>query len=142
MTLSGDSVLEAGVQLFLAFLLALPLGWAHERGSRSVGFRTYPLLSVCVCGFLVVAADAGWETREQADAFYGVLTGIGFVGSGAIVKSREHVQGMSMAVSLWVTGAIGAGVAYGALLLSAALSLTSLATLLGPRLVAGRRGAP
>ena len=50
---------------------------------------------------------------EQADVFYGVLSGIGFVASGAVLKSPEGAGGMSTAVSLWVTGAIGAGVACG-----------------------------
>ena len=94
-------------------LLALPLGWEREQRSRSAGLRTYPLLSVCVCGFLLLAQSTAGGPTEQADVFYGVLIGIGFVGSGAIVKSPERARGMSTAVSLWVTGAIGAGVAYG-----------------------------
>jgi putative Mg2+ transporter-C (MgtC) family protein len=131
-------MLDVSVRLALAALLALPLGWERERRSRSAGLRTYPLLSLCVCGFLLLGQKVAWGASEQADVFYGVLTGIGFVGSGAIMKSTEDVAGIGTAVSLWVTGAIGAGVAYGGLLLSATLSLMSLLGLWMPSLVKSR----
>jgi putative Mg2+ transporter-C (MgtC) family protein len=142
MTLNEHPVLDAILRLGLAFLLVLPLGWERERRSRSAGLRTYPLLSVCVCGFLLLAQRTGWGPGGQADAFYGVLNGIGFVGSGAILKSARSTGGMSTAVGLWVTGAIGAGVAYGIPLISAALSLMSVLALEAPTLVRRRQGAP
>ena len=124
----------------------LPLGWEREQRSRSAGLRTYPLLSLCVCGFLLLAQRGAWGPTQQADVFYGVLSGIGFVGSGAVMKSPESggesAGGMSTAVSLWVTGAIGAGVAYGSLLISGALSLTSVLVLWAPSLVRRKQGAP
>jgi putative Mg2+ transporter-C (MgtC) family protein len=64
---------------------------------------------------------------------------MGFVGSGAVVKSREQARGLSTAVSLWVSGAIGAGVAYGNALISAAISLMSVLALWAPAF-ARRRG--
>lgn len=132
------SILEAAANVALAIVLALPLGWVREGRSRDAGLRTYPLLSACVCGFLQVGRSAAWEPREMADAVYGVLSGISFVGSGAIMKSGDDARGMSTAVSLWVTGAIGAGVALGAALLSAALAAAILLTLWVPRLIALR----
>jgi putative Mg2+ transporter-C (MgtC) family protein len=123
-------------------LLALPLGWERERRSRSAGLRTYPLLSLCVCGFLLIAKGMGGGASEQADALYGVLNGIGFVGSGAILNSRRGAAGMNSAVSLWVTGAIGAGVAYGTPLLSAALSLLSVLALWASSMLSRSWSAP
>jgi putative Mg2+ transporter-C (MgtC) family protein len=131
-------VLDATVRLVLAFLLVLPLGWEREQRSRSAGLRTYPLLSVCACGFLLLAQRAAGGPGEQADVFFGVLNGIGFAGSGAIVKSPEGARGMRTAVSLWVTGAIGVSVACASPLISAALSLMSVLALWTPSL-AGRR---
>jgi putative Mg2+ transporter-C (MgtC) family protein len=121
-------ILDAALRLALAFLLVLPLGWARARRSRSAGLRTYPLLSACICGFFLVAQSAGWDPRAQADVFYGVLGGIGFVGGGAIVKSPASARGTSAAVTLWVAGAIGAGVAYRLPAISAALALTCAST--------------
>jgi putative Mg2+ transporter-C (MgtC) family protein len=139
MMLHDHPILDAVLRLGVAFLLVLPLGWEREQRSRSAGLRTYPLLSACVCGFLLLAQRTAAGPSGQADVFYGVLGGIGFVGSGAIVQSREGAGGMSTAVSLWVTGAIGAGVAYGLPLISAALSLMSVLALWLPSLVR-RRG--
>jgi putative Mg2+ transporter-C (MgtC) family protein len=119
----------------LALALALPLGWERERRSRSVGLRTYPLVSACVCGFLLIGQQSAGGMAEHADVLYGVLSGVGFVGSGAVLKSPEGAGGMSTAVSLWVTGAIGAGLAYDMTLISAALSLVSILTLSASSLV-------
>ena len=141
MTLTDHPVLDAALRLGLAFLLAVPLGWEREQHSRS-GLRTYPLLSVTVCGFLLLAQRSAGGQSEQADIFYGVLMGIGLVGSGAIVKSPEHAGGLSTAVSLWVTGAIGAGVAYGSPLISATLSVVSVLALWAPSLVRLRKETP
>lgn len=112
--------------LAVAFALALPVGWQRQRGIDSPGLRAYPLLSVCVCGFLLVGLRVAEGPGEGADIFYGVLTGIGFVGSGAILKSAHRAVGLDTAVALWVTGAIGAGVACGAPAVSAALSAATL----------------
>jgi putative Mg2+ transporter-C (MgtC) family protein len=129
------SILGGALRLALALVLALPIGWQRERRSRSAGLRTYPLVSACVCGFLLLAQERAGGAGAQADVFYGVLSGIGFVGSGAVFKSPEGASGMSTAVSLWVTGAIGAGVAYGIPLISAALSLMTFLALSAPAVV-------
>jgi putative Mg2+ transporter-C (MgtC) family protein len=139
MMLGNHPVIAAALRLGLALLLVLPLGWDREQRSRSAGLRTYPLLSMCVCGLLVLAQRSAGGASEQADVFYGVLNGIGFVGSGAIVRSPQHVAGMNTAVSLWVTGAIAASLAYGNWLIAAALSLMSMLALWAPSLVTRRQ---
>lgn len=129
----GDAVVRLG----LSFLLALPLGWERDQRSRWGGQRSYLMLSACVCAFVLIAQSAGWGPSEQANAFYGALGGIGFVCAGAILKSAEGARGRSTAARLWVTGAIGAGVAYGIPLVSVALSLMSVAVLAGASLLTG-----
>jgi putative Mg2+ transporter-C (MgtC) family protein len=132
-------VVDAVLRLALAFVLVLPLAWERERRSRSAGLRTFALLSMSVCGFLLLAQGMAGGAMAQADAFYGVLLGIGFVGSGAVVKSPDHPRGMATAVALWVTGAIGTGVAYGQTLVSAAVSLMCLVALRAPSLARLRK---
>ncbi len=140
MTLYEPTTLEAVLRLALAFLLGWALGWVRER-SRSAGMRTYPLLSLCTCGFLLLGRTAAGGPGEQQDVLFGVITGIGFVGSGAVMKTPDGAEGMSTAVSLWVTGAIGAGVAFGATSISVALVLLSLFGLRAPPLATRRRVA-
>lgn len=120
----------------LAFA-AVPVGWERDRRRRSAGLTTYALLSASVCGFLLLALRNSGRPIG-ADAFYGVLFGVGFVGSGAIVKSPEHDHGLNTAIGLWITGAIGAGVAYGSALVSTAVSLMTVATLWAPALARRR----
>jgi putative Mg2+ transporter-C (MgtC) family protein len=137
MTPPDLSALDAVLRLATAFVLALPLGWDREQRSRSAGLRTYPLLAVCACGFLLLAQQQTADASAQADVLYGLLSGIGFVGSGAMMRSPD--RGMSTAMSLWVTGAIGAGVAYGNAQIPAALTLLTLVALRAPKAFA-RRG--
>ena len=141
MTLDDHPVLVPVLRLALAFLLALPLGWERDERRRSAGLRTYALLSVSVCGFLLIAQRTAGGPGEQADAFYGVLLGMGFVGSGAVVRSPEHGPELTAAVSLWVAGAIGAGVAYGNALVSMAVSLITVVAFWAPSLARRRKAA-
>ncbi len=134
MTPFAPATVDAAAKLGLALVLGLPLGWARERQSRSAGLRTYPLLSLSVCGFFLVGLRTMGGPSEQADVFFGVLTGIGFVTGGALATSREAGRGMDTAVSLWVTGAIGAGVAHGIPLTSAALAGATTLALRAPPL--------
>lgn len=131
---------DAALRLGLSCLLVLPLGWEREEHARSAGLRTYPLLSAGVCGFLLLGQRAAGGLSGQADIFYGVLNGIGFVGSGAILKTEDGAAGLSSAVSLWVAGAIGASVAFGATLIAAALALLSTLALSAPTLIERWRG--
>jgi putative Mg2+ transporter-C (MgtC) family protein len=88
---------------------------------------------VGACAFLLLGQEFVHDPSNQADVFYGLLSGISFVGSGAVMKSGDHVEGMTSAVSLWVTAAIGAGLAYGSILIPGALTLLTFFALRAPR---------
>jgi putative Mg2+ transporter-C (MgtC) family protein len=113
-----------------AFLLALPLGWERELASRTPGLRTFPLVALGACAYLLIGQQALGESAEaQARVLSGLLTGIGFVGGGAILKGKRDVRGIATAASLWNTGAIGAAAAYGRYGLGLILSVANLLTL-------------
>jgi putative Mg2+ transporter-C (MgtC) family protein len=97
----------------IAFLLALPVGWDRERSERSAGLRTFPLVAMASCGYILIAAPilAG-HPEGQARVIEGLITGIGFIGGGAILKGDGAVRGTATAASIWNTGAIGAAVAF------------------------------
>ena len=100
------------VKLALAFLLALPVAWTREREERSAGLRTFTIVALASCGY-VIATQAKLTNSPDglSRIIQGLITGIGFIGSGAILKSDHHVKGTSTAASIWATGAIGAAVA-------------------------------
>src|SRR5262245_46763103 len=106
-----------------AFALALPIGWERERDDRSAGLRTFPLVAVASCGYVLVAESVfGAAGPDHSRLLQGLITGIGFIGGGAILKSAGTVRGTATAASVWNTGAVGAAVAYGAYEIAVILS--------------------
>lgn len=100
--------------LVTAYLLALPIGWHREREERSAGFRTFPLVAVASCGFIQAAESITTDNPEAlARIIEGVITGMGFIGGGAILRLNSSVKGTATAASLWATGAIGIACAMG-----------------------------
>jgi putative Mg2+ transporter-C (MgtC) family protein len=101
------------LHLLLAFVLALPIGWEREQAARSAGLRTFPLVAIGSCGFVLIGRGVlGPDPQAQARIIEGLMTGIGFIGGGAILKSQASVHGTATAASIWLTGAVGAAVAY------------------------------
>ena len=97
--------------LTIAFMLALLIGWNREQEDRSAGMRTFPLVAIAACGFVqAVEVLLRNEPQGMARVVGGVITGIGFIGGGAILKGGGEVQGTATAASLWATGAIGVAV--------------------------------
>src|SRR5690606_27360778 len=97
-----------------AYVLALPIGWNREKHERSAGLRTFPLVALAACGF-VQATEPLARTSPEAMAriVEGLITGVGFIGGGAILKLGGSVRGTATAASLWATGATGAAVGLG-----------------------------
>ncbi len=97
--------------LVLAYLLSIPIAWDREDRARSAGLRTFPLVAVAACGYVLIGFAALESTDAQARIMQGLMTGIGFIGGGAILKGEGSVEGTATAASLWATGAIGMAVA-------------------------------
>jgi len=99
-------------QLGIAFLLALPIALNREYKARGAGMRTYPLVSIACCAFMLVARDVYDGDAAEARVMYGIITGMGFIGGGAILKNNSGVSGTASAAGIWLTGSIGLSVAY------------------------------
>lgn len=116
-----------------AFVLALPVAWNREHRERSAGLRTFPLVALASCAFVRLALDSfGPGSDMLARVLAGLITGVGFIGGGAILKSERRVTGTATASGLWCTGALGAAVAlerYEIALLIAVLTFFTLAWL-------------
>jgi len=118
------------VSLAVAYALALPIGWNREQEERSAGIRTFPLVAMAACGFVLVAiAVLGANSPGQARILEGLMTGVGFIGGGAILKHGTQALGTATAASLWATGALGAAVGYGLYDIAAILSAVTYVTL-------------
>lgn len=118
------------VALTVAYLLALPIGWNREHAERSAGLRTFPLVAVATCGFIQAAEGiAAGEPEALARIIEGLITGMGFIGGGAILRREDSVRGTATAASLWITGAIGVSAGLGAYDVAVMLSLVTILTL-------------
>ena len=100
-------------ELLIAFVIALPIGWNREKESRSMGLRTFPLVAVASCGYMLIGVSlVGIDSDEVSRLLTGLMTGMGFIGGGAILKDGVSVKGTATAASIWNTGAVGAAVAF------------------------------
>ncbi len=118
--------------LAFAYALAFPIGWDREREERSAGLRTFPLVALASCGFVqategIVAANP----EAQARIIEGLITGIGFIGGGAIIRHGGTVEGTATAAGLWATGAIGAAVGLGSYDVAIAIAVFTIFTFRG-----------
>ena len=111
-------------RLVLAAVLSGVVGFEREFHGRAAGFRTHILL--CVGSTLIMLASmhifdaySGRATFDPARLAAGVVTGIGFLGAGTIMRYKASVRGLTTAASLWVvTGiglAVGTGLYFGAI---------------------------
>lgn len=115
--------------LGIAYVLALPIGLNRELKARGAGLRTFPIVAMAACAFLLVGRVVLPEGDPQARIMYGLMTGIGFIGGGAILKGNGEVSGTATAASIWSTGAIGMAVAYQQYAIAIVLSLANFLTL-------------
>jgi len=123
-TLDWHQILTHLAQIGMAFLIALPVAWNREHRAEGAGLRTFPLVAVAACGYMLVGLQMfGGADDAQARVMYGIITGMGFIGGGAILKDGANVSGTATAASLWNTGAIGISVAYSRYEIALVLSL-------------------
>jgi putative Mg2+ transporter-C (MgtC) family protein len=127
----GDfDILPHFIALAVAYLLALPIGWNRERAERSAGLRTFPLVAVATCGFIQAAEGVVANAPEAlARIVEGLITGIGFIGGGAILRREDSVRGTATAASLWITCAIGVSAGLAAYDVAVMLSAVTILTL-------------
>ena len=122
------------VRLIIAVVLGAMVGYERERAGKPAGVRTHGMVSLGAALFAVVSlhgfAGAGDTARVAAQ----IVTGIGFIGAGAILHDRGGVHGLTTAASLWVTAAIGLAVGVGVVVISVATTILVFVLLrFGPR---------
>jgi putative Mg2+ transporter-C (MgtC) family protein len=123
-------VITGLVRLAIALVLAFPIAWERAQHERNLGLRTFPLVAVASCGYiLIIQSIPGATADTQGRALQGLLSGIGFIGGGVIVKQGIDVRGLATAASIWNTGAVGAAVAFQRVEIAIVLSLINFVIL-------------
>ena len=127
----GD-VWQNFIHVAIAYVLTASIGWEGEREAHSTGVRTFPIVGMASCGYLLLLGNQPGP-GDQSRLLQGLITGIGFIGGGAILKEGATVRGTATAASVWNAGVIGAAVAmnrYGIAITLAVLNLFTLRALL------------
>jgi len=101
------------LRVLIAAVLGGIVGWQREHMGIEAGVRTFAAVSLGACTFGLVSQIYTGDTRIAAQ----VVTGIGFLGAGVIVRGRGHVHGLTTAAALWATASVGLAVAYNRLVL-------------------------
>jgi len=93
-------------QLGIAFILSLPIALNRELEDNGAGLRTFPLVTIASCAFMLVGMDIYQGSDAEARIMYGIITGMGFIGGGAIFKNEDGAKGTATAAGLWNTWAL------------------------------------
>jgi putative Mg2+ transporter-C (MgtC) family protein len=119
-------------QIGLTYVLTAMIGWQREKEEHGAGIRTFPIVGMASCGYLLALGQQP-DVNAQSRVLQGLITGIGFLGGGAIFKEGLTVKGTATAASVWNVCVIGASVAmshYGIATMLALLNLFTLRALL------------
>ncbi|MHB0887794.1 MgtC/SapB family protein [Acidithiobacillus sp.] len=124
---------QTGADLFLAFILGALIGIERQWRQRTAGLRTNTLVAVGAAIFVDLALRMGGAAEATRVVAY-VVSGVGFLGAGTIMKEGANVRGLNTAATLWGSAAVGAcaGAEQWAPALLAAVFVLSANTLLRP----------
>ncbi|HWN06001.1 MAG TPA: MgtC/SapB family protein [Steroidobacteraceae bacterium] len=105
------------VRMLAAALFGAMVGIQRERAGKAAGVRTHMLVSMGGALFVVSCLEWGMDSADMSRVIQGLVTGIGFIGGGAILKlTREReVEGLTTAAGLWMTCAVGIAAGLGRL---------------------------
>jgi putative Mg2+ transporter-C (MgtC) family protein len=126
---------EAGLRMACAIVLPFVIGMERFLRKKPIDFRPFVIISVAACGLSIASLELVHKTFDSqlvvdpTRTFEGVVTGIGFLGAGAMFREDNFVQGAGSAAAIWGAGAIGIVCGIGSLWLAALIALPIFAVL-------------
>jgi putative Mg2+ transporter-C (MgtC) family protein len=128
--------LEVALRIGAATLLPLIIGLERFVHKKPVDYRPFVIISIAACALMLGTMEmmqASTDPQSRIDptrVMEGVITGIGFIGAGAIFRQGNYVQGAGSATSIWCAGAIGLLCGIGVIWLAAIVAAIVLLLLL------------
>ncbi|RYZ90164.1 MAG: MgtC/SapB family protein [Proteobacteria bacterium] len=103
------------VRLLIAAILGGLIGFERERSGKAAGLRTHMLVCIGTASVMAIPEQAGMGLENLSRIIQGVMSGIGFIGAGAILKPDDgsKVEGITSAASVWFTAGIGVAAGLG-----------------------------
>lgn len=104
-------------RLLASVVLGATIGYQREIKGKPAGIKTHILASLGTATVVVACLNAGFESDALSRVIQGIVTGIGFLGAGAILKldDKRDIQGLTTAASIWAAATIGVAVGLGVL---------------------------
>jgi putative Mg2+ transporter-C (MgtC) family protein len=102
-------------RLTVALIIGAGIGLQRHVAHKSAGLRTHMLVALGTALLLVTASDAGLASADVSRIVQGIITGIGFLGGGAILKltDQQEIRGLTTAAGIWLTAAASAAAGLG-----------------------------
>lgn len=105
---------QAVLRLSLAFILSFIFGLERQYTKRPVGLATFTFVTIGSCLLTIIGIMVGSQTSTSPMIILGgIITGIGFLGAGALVKYKEKMIGFTTAAAIWAFAALGISLAFG-----------------------------
>ncbi len=109
-----DEVLKDLIPMLLSLLLGTLVGWERQLGRKPAGLRTHTLVCLGSTMFVLTTAYSqaafGGASFDSTRIVHAVVTGVGFLGAGSIMRQEGFVHGLTTAASVWMVAAIGVAV--------------------------------
>lgn len=125
--------MDDAVAMLVSTVLGTLVGWERQMGRKPAGLRTHTLVCLGSTMFVLLTAHAASEFGsrgiDSTRIIHGVVTGVGFLGAGSIMRQEGFVHGLTTAASVWMVAAIGVAVgvhAYALAIVGTALALIVL----------------
>lgn len=125
---------EMLLRLLLAAFCSGLIGFERASALRAAGMRTHTLVGVGAAVFSILSI-AGFEAADESRIAAQIVTGVGFLGAGAIFKEGGSVSGLTTAAGLWITASLGMAAGSGSYWLAALGTVVTLSMLIGLRAV-------
>jgi putative Mg2+ transporter-C (MgtC) family protein len=128
---SPEVMVRIILRLTVAMIFGAVIGIQRERAGKPAGIRTHMLVSSGAAVFVMAGAEFGMNADSVSRVIQGLITGIGFIGAGAILKlyDRREVEGLTTAAGIWMTAALGVAVGLGRFGLALVAALLAWMTL-------------
>jgi len=126
-----EMLLRMSLRMVAALILGGILGRQPEYVGKDAGLRTYMMVTLTAAFVVAAARQEGFDSADMSRVVAGLLTGIGFLGAGSILKqgSRHEVHGLTTAAGLWLTTGIGIAAGLGHLGLATVATILAFAIL-------------
>ena len=127
----AEAMVRLSVRLIVAMIFGAVIGIQRERAGKPAGLRTHMMVALGAAVFVIASGEFGMNPDSIYRVIQGLVTGIGFLGAGAILKLYEKraVEGLTTAAGIWMTAALGVAVGLGRFGLALVATLLAWMTL-------------